>query len=111
MVEDDLGVFGILKPLEIVTIWLISCQAARGETGKSYCQTLANVAGTEVIAADASQIVTIWQGIKLFVAPYGNVDDFEGTAYSFNVGEGHGEGVDPEANYRSHMSGASAWDE
>jgi hypothetical protein len=82
-----------------------------GETGKSYCQTLANVAGTEVIAADASQIVTIWQGIKLFVAPYGNVDDFEGTVYSFNVGEGHGEGVDPEANYRSHMSGASTWDE
>jgi hypothetical protein len=30
MVEDDLGVFGILKPLEIARIWLIFCQAARG---------------------------------------------------------------------------------
>ena len=81
-----------------------------GETGKSYCQTLANVAGTEVIAADASQIVR-FSGNRIVEAGYGNVDDFEGTVYSFNVGEGHGEGVDPEANYRFHMSGASAWDE
>ena len=64
-----------------------------------------------MIAADASQIVTIWQGIKLFVAPYGNVDDFEGTVYSFTSGWGMVKGIDPEANYRSHMSGASAWDE
>jgi Domain of unknown function (DUF4347) len=62
MSEDDLGVFGILKPLEIATFWLVSCQAARGESGKDYCQTLANVTGSEVIAADATQIVTNWQG-------------------------------------------------
>src|SRR4029077_12311490 len=58
MEEDDLGVFGILKPLKITTIWLVSCRAAFGECGPSFCQTLAKVAGTEVIAADGQQIVT-----------------------------------------------------
>jgi hypothetical protein len=111
MDEDDLGVFGILKPLEIATIWLVSCRAAFGESGKSFCQTLANVAGTEVIAADGSQIVTTWQGIKLFVSPNGNIDDFEGTVCSFTPGRGMVKGIDPEANYRLHMSGGSAWDE
>jgi len=47
----------------------------------------------------------------LFEAPYGNVDDFEGTVYSFTSGRGMVKGIDPEANYRFHMSGASAWDE
>jgi hypothetical protein len=88
MVEDDLGVFAILKPPRNCHNLAYLLSSREGETGKSYCQTLANVAGTEVIAADASQIVTIWQGIKLFVAPYGNVDDFEGTVYSFTSGRG-----------------------
>lgn len=111
MEEEDLGVFGILKPLEIATIWLISCKAAFGETGKSFCQTLANVAGTEVIASDGSQIVTNWQGIKLFVSPNGNIDDFEGTVCSFTKERGMVKGIDPESNYRFHLSGGSAWDE
>jgi hypothetical protein len=111
MDEDDIGVFGILKPLEIATIWLVSCRAAFGESGKTFCQTLANIAGTEVIAADGTQIVTAWQGIKLFVSPYGNIDDFEGTVYSFAPGRGVEKGIDPERNYRMYMSGASAWDE
>ncbi len=111
MDEDDLGVFGILKPLEIATFWLVSCKAARGEYGKEFCQTLANVSGSEVIASDASQIVTIWQGIELFVVPYGNIDDFEGTVFSFAPGRAPLKGIDPETNYRLHLSGGSAWDD
>ena len=99
MDEDDLGVFGVLKPLKIETIWLVSCEAAKYELGRRFCQTLANVAGTEVIAADASQIVTVWQGIELFVAPDGHIDDFEGTVYSFTAAKGMVKGIDPDANY------------
>ncbi len=40
MDEDDLGVFGVLKPLKIDTIWLVSCRAAFGKTSPSFCQTL-----------------------------------------------------------------------
>jgi hypothetical protein len=100
MDEDDLGVFGVLKSLKIDTIWLVSCRAAFGKTGPSFCQTLANVAGTEVIAADGQQIVTAWQGIELFLAGNGYIDDFEGTVYSFTQGKGMAKGIDPDANYR-----------
>jgi hypothetical protein len=105
-----LGVFGVLKPLGITTIWLISCAAARGETGKDFCATLAKVAGAEVIAADECQIVTTWQGIRLFISSRSNIDDFEGTVYSFTP-EGHVvKGIDPEENYRRQMSAASESD-
>lgn len=104
MEEEDLGVFGILKPLKIDTIWLVSCRAAFGESGSSFCQTLAKVTGTEVIAADGQQIVTVWQGIELFVASNGYIDDFEGTVYSFTQGKGMAKGIDPEANYRRKHS-------
>jgi hypothetical protein len=110
MDKDALGVFGILKPLGITTIWLVSCKAAFGESGKEFCQILAKVAGTEVIASDAKQVVTTWQGIELFVSSRSNIDDFEGTVYSFTP-EGHVvRGIDPEENYRRQMSAASASD-
>jgi hypothetical protein len=60
-------------------------------------------------ASDASQIVTNWQGIELFVAPYGNIDDFEGTVFSFAPGRAPLEGIDPET--KLHLSGGSAWDD
>jgi hypothetical protein len=52
-----------------------------------------------------------WQGIELFVAPYGNIDDFEGTVFSFAPGRAPLKGIDPETNYRLHLSGGSAWDD
>ena len=93
--EEDLGVFGILKPLKIDTIWLVSCRAAFGESGSSFCQTLAKVTGTEVIAADGQQIVTVWQGIEL-VASNGYIDDFEGTVYELTQGKGMARGLTPK---------------
>jgi hypothetical protein len=110
MDDSDVGVFGILKPLGITTIWLISCEAAKGSYGQLFCQHLATVAGTEVIASDASQKVTTWQGIELFVASRSNIDDFEGTVYSFTPGGGVIKGIDPNANFKRQMSDASSSD-
>jgi Domain of unknown function (DUF4347) len=97
---EHLGVFGVLKPLNVGTIWLVSCDAAQGPKGQSYCQTLAPVTGTQVIASDESQEVTgsefaglafMWiQGID------GYIDDFEGTVYSFTPRGVMRKGIDPE---------------
>lgn len=96
MYKKDLGVFGILKPFNVGTIWLVSCDAAATERGQSFCQALANVAGTQVIASDASQEVTTWQGVQLFLAFRWNIDDYEGTVYSFTPAGGMRKGIDPE---------------
>ena len=48
----DLSVFGILKPLNIGTIWLCGCRAAEGPTGISFCSALAVITGAQIIASD-----------------------------------------------------------
>jgi hypothetical protein len=96
MTKDDLGVFGILKPFNVGTIWLVSCEAAATAVGQNFCQALANVAGTQVIASDSSQEVSIWQGVQLFLAFRWNIDDYEGTVYSFTPTQGMRKGIDPE---------------
>jgi hypothetical protein len=86
-----------LAALNVGTIWIVSCDAASSEKGQSYCQTLANVAGTQVIASDSPQEVTNWQGAQLVMAWTGdNIDDFEGTVYSFTPARGMLKGIDPE---------------
>lgn len=100
MYKADLAPFGILKPLNIGPIWIVSCGAARDTTGKSFCQTLATTAGTQVIASDASQIVTNTQGIGLFLAFRWNIDDFEGTVYAFTPDGGMRIVTDPETDPR-----------
>jgi len=96
MYKEDLGVFGMLKPFNVGTIWLVGCHSAKSETGQSFCQTLANIAGTQVIASDADQVVSNWQGVQLFLAFRWNIDDFEGTVYSFTPAGGMTKGIDPE---------------
>jgi hypothetical protein len=63
--KEDLAIFSILKPLNLGTIWIVSCDVAKGEVGQSFCQTLAKIAGTQVIASDEDQVVTNWQGLQL----------------------------------------------
>jgi hypothetical protein len=97
MHKDDLGVFGILKPHNVGTIWIVAYDIAESAKGQSFCQTLANVVGTQVIASDTSQEVTTWQGIELAsVWFYNYIDDFEGTVYSFTPAGGMRKGIDPE---------------
>ena len=96
MLKDDLAAFSILKPFNIGTIWIVSCEIANEEDGQIFCQTLANIAGTQVIASDSSQVVTTWQGVQLFLAFRYNIDDYEGTVYSFTPAGGMKKGIDPE---------------
>ena len=49
-----------------------------------------------MIASDAGNVVTVWQGVKLFLAYRWNIDDFEGTVYSFAPGAVMAKGIDPE---------------
>jgi hypothetical protein len=96
MHKDDLATFAVLKPQNVGTIWIVSCEIAESEKGQSFCQTLANIAGTQVVASDTSQEVTNWQGVQLFLAFRWNIDDFEGTVYSFTPVGGMRKGIDPE---------------
>lgn len=93
--KRELAAFGILKPWNVGTIWIVSCAAAKDGLGQNFCQSLANVAGAQVISSDADQVVTNWQGIKLFLACRWNIDDFEGTVYSFTPAGGMRKGIDP----------------
>jgi hypothetical protein len=96
MHKDDLATFAVLKPQNVGTIWIVSCEIAESEKGQSFCQALANIAGTQVVASDTSQEVTNWQGVQLFLAFRWNIDDFEGTVYSFTPAGGMRKGIDPE---------------
>lgn len=95
--RGDLAVLGILKPLNIGTIWIVSCDVAGGELGQRFCQTLASTAGTQVIASDTGQIVTNSQGLALAAMWFHDyIDDFEGTVYSFTPVGVMRKGIDPE---------------
>ena len=92
MYASDLAVFHGLKPLNIGTIWLVSCNIARGQ---NFCRTLANVTGTQVVASDGPQELTTWQAIKLVAAMRFNIDDYEGSVFAFTP-DGAMRKIDPE---------------
>jgi hypothetical protein len=93
---DNVGDFQALHNLNVGTIWLVACRAAFGDDGLRFCQALANAAGTQVIASDDYQSVTFVQTIRYYTAPSGQIDDYEGTVYSFTVTGGMQRGIDPE---------------
>jgi len=95
--KSDLAAFAILKPWNIGTIWLVSCDAAKDSTGQDFCLTLAKTAMTQVIASDSSQVLTRWQGVRLALGLSGNIDDFEGTVYSFTP-RGTFRGINPQTD-------------
>ena len=95
MHESDLVAFTALKPFNVGTIWIVSCEAAGSERGRRFCQTLANAANTQVVASDSPQEVTAWQAIGLFAARQRFIDDFEGSVYGFTPGAGMRK-IDPE---------------
>lgn len=79
-----------LKSLNVGTIWLISCNAATGQAGQSFCQAIAKAAGTQVIAAAEGQDVGSWDWWHLNnpFCPDGQIDDFEGAVFSFTPAGG-----------------------
>jgi hypothetical protein len=93
--KDDLGAFGLLRPMNVGTIWIVSCSVAKDTTGKAFCQTLARTAGTVVIASDTSQRITTMQGVGLALGGPWNIDDFEGNVFAFYPNGGVSGGTDP----------------
>ena len=82
---DNVGEFARLKGRNIGTIWLVACNAARGDKGKGLCQMLATVSGCQVVAADDYQDVGVWGTYRLLAGLHGQIDEFEGTVYSFTL--------------------------
>jgi hypothetical protein len=95
---SNVGVFALLKPRNIGTLWLVACHAAGGNAGKQLCQTLATVSGTQVVASDATQKVGLWGSFRIMQGGgRGQIDEYEGTVFSFTRGGGMGE-IDPHAD-------------
>ena len=82
---SSVGAFGVLKSLNIGTIWLTSCSPAMGTDGKTFCQSLADTAGTQVIGSDWLQEIGLVDGFRLASPTFvdGQIDEFEGAVYSF----------------------------
>jgi hypothetical protein len=94
--RDDLAVFAMLKPANIGTIWIVGCRVANDMAGSRFCQALATLAGTQVIASEDDQEVTAGQAVRHFLAPRDNIDDLEGVVWSFTPGAAPTRGIDPE---------------
>jgi Domain of unknown function (DUF4347) len=81
--------FARLKGKNLGTIWLVACQAARGDYGKTFCSTLAKNSGCQVIASDEFQDVGFSGTWNLATwAMHDHIDEFEGTVYSFTPSGG-----------------------
>jgi hypothetical protein len=85
---STVGAFAALKPLNVGTIWLASCDAAEGGEGKFLCNLLAQTAGTQVIAGDADQGPSPWEAFRLLTTAQGQIDDFAGNVFSFTPAGG-----------------------
>lgn len=78
----SVGLFGQLRNKEIGTIWLTGCNVASGAMGEWFCSDMAKKAGCDVVAANERQFVE--QKFYSAGAPFGAIDEFEGTAYRFS---------------------------
>ncbi len=79
---SNVVVFSALKKLNIGTIWLVACDAARKDLGERLCAALAVASGCKVVASDTDQQVSGWDAFQLGI---GNIDDFEGNVFVFNA--------------------------
>jgi hypothetical protein len=83
--KSELGVFGILKPFNIGTVWLVSCDVAAEESGQSFCQEFAKMVGALVSASDSGQEATLGQALEISLASTTEaINVFDGTVYSFS---------------------------
>lgn len=100
LTNGNVAAFGMLKPWNLGTIWIVSCDVAKGDRGQAFCQALAKTAGTQVIASDTDQEITTSQGLQLGLlwmqCFQDYIDDYEGTVYSFTPVGVVRKGIDPE---------------
>lgn len=88
--RDDVEKFAILKADNLVErIWIVACKVAKiGEAGSItdgnyFCYRLAQEAGVFVKAGSASQM-SAWNLPLVDNVPFGFIDDWEGTVYTWN---------------------------
>jgi hypothetical protein len=82
--KNNLGRFGLLAKRNIGTLWLVACNAAAEPEGKHFCQMLAHVSKCLVVAADKSQSVGVWGGLRILQGGGGGqIDEYEGNVFSF----------------------------
>ncbi len=93
---DNVGVFSALRPLNVGTIWLVACQAARGPDGQNLCRAIAQNANTIVIAGEDDQELGIWGTYRYYVGKSGQIDDYEGVVYAFWPNGRVSRDIDPE---------------
>jgi hypothetical protein len=93
---SNVGLFGLLRPMNIGPIWLVACQAARGAPGLAFCQKLAVAAGTVVVAGEDDQDLGLWQTYRYYVGLSGQIDDYEGVVYLFYPNNTYIRDIDPE---------------
>ncbi len=78
--------FSLLKTRRIGTIWLVACQAAKGNSGKELCRAIAYHSSSLVVASDEDQSVGIWGGYNVWYGRAFNahhIDEYEGTVFGF----------------------------
>jgi len=95
--KENVGVFGFLKHYNLGTIWLVACRAALDPAGQGFCQSLAQVTKTTVIASDDYQSVGAWGTYRIVIGGLsGHIDEYEGTVYGFTGSGDMHKGIDPE---------------
>jgi len=93
---DNVGEFGTLKGMNVGPIWLVACQAARGASGIAFCQRLAVVSGSAVVAGEDNQELGLYQTYRYYVGLSGQIDDYEGIVYLFYPNNTYRKDIDPE---------------
>lgn len=86
MEVKDIGLFSKLATKEIGTIWLGSCLVGQGGRGESFCSKLAQATHCDVIAGNDNQMEE--RQYRNEGAPFGTIDNFEGTAFRFSPAGG-----------------------
>jgi hypothetical protein len=94
--KSNVALFGLLATMNVPPIWLVACQAARGQAGQDFCQTLSNVARTMVIAGEDDQDVGVWETVRYYAGPSGRIDDYEGIVHIFYPNNTSIKNIDPE---------------
>jgi len=94
--QNNVSLFSMLAKTGIGPIWLVACQAARSSFGVTFCQTMANLAKTVVIAGEDDQELGVWNTVRYHTGPANQIDEYEGMVYLFYANNTYVKGIDPE---------------
>jgi hypothetical protein len=76
----NVDAFGELRGRNIGTIWILSCEVAKGAFGSEFCRRMATASGCTVVAGDVVQLAPG----KSHAYPFGYIDYYEGPVYQWD---------------------------